>query len=85
MLSNDKIFDIIGNLAGALLENKRKIDALWKTSDSTVFIDEVVKYTLGSMILNNKYKVLIIAGVAGYGKSTAIHTIFDKYERKNNI
>ncbi len=83
MLSNDKIFDIIGNLAGALLENKRKIDALWKTSDSTVFIDEVVKYTLGSMILNNKYKVLIIAGVAGYGKSTAIHTIFDKYERKN--
>ena len=82
-LSLKEIYDIIKDLLGGKKENKKKIDDLWATTQNTIIIHQKLKYTLGGLLLNPKNKIIIISGVGGYGKTTAIHTIFDKFENEN--
>ena len=82
-LSLKEIYDIIKDLLGGKKENKKKIDDLWATTQNTIIIHQKLKYTLGGLLLNPKNKIIIISGVGGYGKTTVIHTIFDKFENEN--
>ena len=82
-LSLKEIYDIIKDLQGGKKENKEKIDGLWATTQNTIIIHQKLKYTLGELLLNPKNKIIIISGVGGYGKTTAIHTVFDKFENEN--
>lgn len=78
------IYDIIKDLKGNIEENKQKIDELWETTENTIQIHPKLKYTFGKLILNAQNKIIILSGVGGYGKTTAIHTIFDKFEDEKN-
>lgn len=66
-------------------EKKRRIDKLWETRDSNLRILPELKYKLEDLLsLNSIVSTIILSGVGGFGKTTAMHIRFDKEENEDN-
>ena len=66
-------------------EENRRIDKLWETRDNNLKVLPKLKVELEKLLsVNSNVSTIILSGVGGYGKTTAMHIRFDKEENENN-
>ena len=79
------------------VQNKKeetcRTDKLWETRDNTLRIHSKLEYQLENLLSPGSIvSTIILSGVGGYGKTTAMHIRFNKeennriiYDRRNHL